>query len=274
MADVAEINPYLIPGPFHSLVPAQASPFELDDMVKGNYPVDGGHLLLSTFEKETLLATAPEAARFVRPFIGSSESIKGLQRYCLWIDDTELEDAHGIAEIGQRILAVREMRLSSKKKATRSAASTAHRFDEIRQHGSEAYAIILPITSSGNRDYLPVSLVSAPTIIYGSAFAIYDASLWNMALLASRIHLVWIATVCGRMKSDYSYSNKMGWNTFPVPILTEKNKADLKRCAEDILLAREVHFPKTIADLYKPDEMPDNLKKAHEKNDEILMRYR
>jgi MmeI, target recognition domain/MmeI, C-terminal domain len=105
-----------------------------------------------------------------------------------------------------------------------------------------------------------------------NAFGLYDAPLWNMALIASRLHLVWIATVCGKLKTDFRYSNSLGWNTFPVPALTEKNKDDLTRCAEDILLAREAHFPATIGDLYDPDNMPANLREAHERNDEVLER--
>jgi len=93
-----------------------------------------------------------------------------------------------------------------------------------------------------------------------------------MALIASRLHLVWIGTVCGKLETRYRYSNTMGWNTFPVPTLTEKNRADLTRCAQDILLAREAHFPATIADLYDPDKMPDNLRAAHDRNDEVLER--
>ena len=100
----------------------------------------------------------------------------------------------------------------------------------------------------------------------------YDAPLWNMALIASRLHLVWIATVCGKLETRYRYSNTIGWNTFPVPTLTEKNKADLTRCAEDILLAREHHFPATIADLYDPENMPADLRAAHDRNDEVLER--
>ena len=96
--------------------------------------------------------------------------------------------------------------------------------------------------------------------------------MWNMALVASRLHLVWIATVCGKLKTDFRYSSTLGWNTFPVPTLTEKNKADLTRCAEDILLAREAHFPATIADLYDPDNMPTDLREAHERNNEVLER--
>ena len=105
-----------------------------------------------------------------------------------------------------------------------------------------------------------------------SAFALFDTPLWNMAIIVSRLHLVWIDAVCGKLKSDFRYSNTLGWNTFPIPTLTEKNKTDLKKAAEDILIAREVHFPASIADLYEPDSMPQNLKDAHERNDEVLER--
>jgi hypothetical protein len=272
VAEVNEINPYLIPGPYRSLVPSRVSLCRLAEMVKGNYPVDGGHLLLSSDEREHLLSESPHADRFIRPFIGSNESIKGLQRYCLWINSPDLEEARSIPGINKRIKAVEEMRLNSKKEATNKAAMTPHKFDEIRQTGNESYAIVLPVHSSENRDFLPVSLYPKPTIVYGSAFALYDAPLWNMALIASRLHLVWIATVCGKLETRYRYSNTLGWNTFPVPTLTEKNEADLTRCAEDILLAREAHFPATIADLYNPNTMPDNLRAAHERNDEVLER--
>lgn len=104
------------------------------------------------------------------------------------------------------------------------------------------------------------------------SLVIYDAPLWNMALIASRLHLVWIATVCGKLETRYRYSNTLGWNTFPVPKLTEKNRADLTAAAEGILLAREAHFPATIADLYDPEKMPANLRAAHDHNDEVLER--
>jgi hypothetical protein len=126
--------------------------------------------------------------------------------------------------------------------------------------------------SSENRDYLPVDLVTGDCIIGDRNFALYDAPLWNLALIASRLHWVWIGTVCVRMRTDFSYSNTLGWNTFPVPILTEKNRIDLNRSAENILLARERHFPCTIADLYDPKSMPDDLREAHRQNDEIVER--
>lgn len=117
-----------------------------------------------------------------------------------------------------------------------------------------------------------MGVIDSKSTITNLAFALYDAPLWNMAILASRMHLMWIATVCGQLETRYRYSNTLGWNTFPVPLLTEQNKADLTRCAEDILLAREAHFPATIADLYDPDAMPENLRHAHERNDEVLER--
>ncbi len=132
--------------------------------------------------------------------------------------------------------------------------------------------IIVPSVSSEARQYLPVGYSPPGTIVSNLAFALCDAPLWNMALIASRLHLVWIATVCGKLETRYRYSNTLGWNTFPVPTLTDKNKADLIRCAEDILLAREAHFPATIADLYDPDNMPADLREAHERNDETLER--
>jgi hypothetical protein len=117
-----------------------------------------------------------------------------------------------------------------------------------------------------------VGLTDGSCVISERNFVLYDAPLWNMALIASRLHWVWIGTVCVRMRTDFSYSNTLGWNTFPLPPLTEQNKADLTRCAEDILLAREAHFPATIANLYDPEAMPANLRAAHERNDETLER--
>lgn len=132
--------------------------------------------------------------------------------------------------------------------------------------------VVIPRVSSENRDYLPVGLLPSSSVVGDRNFALYDAPLWNMALIASRLHWVWVGTVCVRMRTDFSYSNTLGWNTFPVPKLTSTNKADLTRCAENILLAREHHFPATIADLYAPGQMPTDLQEAHEQNDETLER--
>ncbi len=267
----ALINAYLVPAA-NVIVDKRSRPFDdLGEMSFGNKPVDGGHLLLTATEVDALGLSAEQRTRFIRRIYGSAEFIRGLERYCLWIEDVHLDDALEIAPIRARIEGVRAMRLASRKAATVETATSAHCFGEVRQKGSET-TILVPSVSSESRDFLPVGFEPEGTIASNLAFALYDAPLWNMALIASRIHLVWIATVCGKLKTDFRYSNTLGWNTFPVPPLTEQNKADLTRCAENILLAREAHFPATIADLYDPAAMPENLRHAHEQNDETLER--
>ena len=132
--------------------------------------------------------------------------------------------------------------------------------------------MVVPRHSAEDRPFLPFELLDGHTVVGDSAIMLPDYMLHEVAIYASRLHLVWIATVCGKLETRYRYSNTLGWNTFPVPLLTEQNKADLTTCAENILLAREAHFPATIADLYDPENMPGNLRQAHERNDEVLER--
>lgn len=269
--DVAMINAYLVPGANVAVEKAARPLGGQSEMTKGNQPTDGGHLLLTRDEVAALGLSLEQRSRFIRRIYGSAEFIRGLERYCLWLEDRHLIEALGIEAIAQRVEGVRKMRLASPKAATIATADTPHKFGEIRQKGVET-VVIVPSVSSESRDCLPVGYAQTGTIVSNLAFALYDAPLWNMALIASRLHLVWIGTVCGKMKTDFRYSNTLGWNTFPVPLLTEQNKADLTACAENILLAREAHFPATIADLYDPDNMPENLRLAHERNDEVLER--
>jgi hypothetical protein len=228
-------------------------------------------LLLSRDELVALGLDQSDQKKYIRPIFGSDELIGGRQRFCIWIEDKDARDALAHPIIGPRLQRVRAMRLGSPKIATQRGAQWPHRFDERRQSGNEIVVAVAAI-SSENRDYLPCGLLPKGTIISNKCFALFDAPLWSMALVASRLHWAWIGTVCVRMRTDFSYSNTLGWNTFPVPALTEKNKADLTRCAEEILLAREKHFPATIADLYVPEKMPNNLRGAHERNDEVLER--
>ena len=270
MREVDNINPYLVRAR-NVIVGTASEPLaKLAKMGFGNMPYDGGNLLMSGAEVDALGLTKEQRSKFIRKIYGSAEFIRGLVRYCLWIEDKHLEEALRIPSIAARIEGVRAMRLASRDKGANAMAERAHQFREMYT-GTER-TIIVPSVSSESRPYLPVGILSVGTIVSNLAFALYDAPLWNMALIASRLHLVWIATVCGKLKTDYRYSNTLGWNTFPVPALTEKNKADLSRCAEDILLAREAHFPATIADLYAPDAMPENLRRAHDRNDEVLER--
>jgi hypothetical protein len=267
---VTNVNAYLVAGS-NMIVEKAAKPLgTLFAMNFGNKPVDGGNLLLSTDEVDMLGLSKDQRKRFIRRIYGSAEFIRGLSRYCLWIDDVHLDEALAIEPIRQRIEGVRTMRLASRDKSANDMAARSHQMREMNI--GKIQTVSMPCVSSESRDYLPVGLIDARSTVTNLAFALYDAPLWNMALIASRLHLVWIATVCGKLKTDFRYSNTLGWNTFPVPTLTDQNKTDLTRCAEDILLAREAHFPATIADLYAPDKMPKNLREAHDRNDEILER--
>lgn len=265
----SHINAYLTAGESVIVDKASQSIGMQSAMTFGNTPIDGGHLLLSRDERDALQLTPAQQNLFVRRIYGSAEFIRGLERYCLWIEDQHLAEAQTIRPIAQRIRDVRSLRLNGGKTA-RDIAERSHQFQ--RMYLGKHSTLIVPSVSSESREYLPCGYEPAGTVVSNLAFALYDAPLWNMALIASRLHLVWIATVCGKLETRYRYSNTLGWNTFPVPLLTEQNKADLTRCAEDILLAREAHFPATIADLYDPDNMPDNLRHAHERNDEVLER--
>jgi hypothetical protein len=269
--EVSNINAYLVSGPNLIVDKVSRSPSDRALMVWGNKPTDDGNFFLNGEEFSALTNKRQESKKYLRPYYGSAEFIRGIQRYSIWIEDSEVEDVLQIPEIAQRIENVRNFRANSKAAETRPAASFPHRFRQI-QGVSERSALIIPRVSSERREYLPIGLLPEKSIVADSAFAIYDASLWNMALIVSKLHLVWIATVCGKLETRYRYSNTLGWNTFPVPKLTEKNKQDLTRCAEDILLAREAHFPATIADLYDPNNMPENLRRAHDRNDEMLER--
>ena len=265
------INAYLVSGLDVIVSPIAKSKDGRGLMEWGNKPTDGGHLFLTSDERAKLLRKSPNAERFVKRFLGAQEFIRGEQRYCLWVQDQHRSDAEKIPELKRRIEAVAEMRAHSKAAETRPAAAFPHRFRQI-QSIAENYSLVVARVSSENREHLPIGLEDRNTIIGDRNFALYDAPLWNMALIASRLHWVWIGTVCVRMRTDFSYSNTLGWNTFPVPLLTEQNKTDLTACAENILLARESHFPATIADLYDPATMPDNLRQAHARNDEVLER--
>jgi len=264
------IGPYLVPGKVEVVQKTNDPIGSQSIMLFGNMPRDGGHLFLSTNEASELKQD-PQTRAYVRQFVGSEELTNGKQRYCLWIEDRDAEAARKSAFIRNRLALVAENRLQSPAGSTRDFASRPHRFVQIGGVAKK-HAIFVAGVSSENREYLPCDYVPADYIASNKCFALYDAPLWNTALIASRLHWVWISTVCVRLEMRFSYSNTLGWNTFPVPMLTDKNKVDLTRCAEDILLARQAHFPATIADLYDPDHMPADLREAHERNDEVLER--
>jgi hypothetical protein len=268
---VENINAYLVPGPNIIVNAISRTPENKHPMLWGNKPSDGGNLILSNQEAISAVKNEKFIKEFIFDFVGAQEFVKGIVRRCLWIEDDKIEFAKYSNLISKRLDGVKTMRLASDAASTRAYAEKPHRFRQIQGRGKK-HSIIVPKVTSESRPYLPVGLVSSYSIISDNAFALYDAQIWNISIIASRLHLVWVTTVCGKMKSDFRYSNTLGWNTFPIPSLTEKNKTDLTRCAEDILLTRERHFPATIADLYDPDNMPADLRAAHERNDEVLER--
>lgn len=272
--DVENINPYLVPAKNVIVAPSSAPISDLAEMSFGSMPNDGGHLLMSFDDATSAIKQHEVQPKFIRPVLGTKEFINGIERRCIWVRQADCENASANIWLRTRFESVQEKRQSSDRAATKKLGDAPYKFGEVRQTGEEVVMIVAK-TSSEQRDYLPVSLFPRGTIVT-EAFAFYDAPRWCMALIASRLHLVWVATICGKMKTDYRYSNTLGWNTFPVPLLTEQNKADLTRCAGDILLAREAHFPATIADLYEVNDgvsrMPDNLRHAHDRNDEVLER--
>ena len=270
----ANINPYLVDGPNLVVESRREPPTGAAAMLFGNMPRDGGHLIVSREEK--FGAGSPDSIfqKYLRPFFGSEDFIQGKTRYCLWIERSEYEDSLQSPLIARRLEAVRQMRLESKAGSTRDFAKAPYRFVQI-QGTARRFTLIVPRVSSERRPYLPVGLLDKSAVIADSAFALYDAPLWNMAVIASRLHLVWVAAVCGKLKTDYRYSNTLGWNTFPSPKLTETNKADLSESASQILMAREHYYPATIGDMYDPDHFVTNfplLREAHDRNDEIMER--
>lgn len=269
--EVANINAYLVAGPNIQVLPERRPLSELPELQFGNMPNDGGNLLLTAEEAREAIGEQGVDPKFIRDFIGSQEFINGLEKRCIWVDRETRETAQANLWLSNRFENVRKIRSQSSRPTTRELASTPYRFGEVRQSGGES-AVVLPRITSENREYLPVGLGKSGAIISSQNFAIYNAPLWTLSMLASQLHRSWIAVVCGRTRTDFAYSNTLGWNTFPVPKLTEQDKADLTRTAENILLAREAHFPATIADLYDPDAMPDDLRRAHEENDEVLER--
>jgi len=267
--ETTEINAYLLPAP-PVYVDAVRSPRNgLSEIADGSGPLDGGHLLLTRDERDEFLSCHPKAAAYVRLFMGSTEIVNGSQRWCIWIENEDLADAMSIVGLRERIENVRRFREGAGSRA-KTAIGRPHRFAWINQPIRQQIAV--PKVVSERRPYITATFLDAKTVISNRACILLDPELYELAIISSKLHWIWIATVCVRMRTDLSYSGTIGWNNFPVPSLTEKNKADLTRCAEDILLVREAHFPATIADLYDPDTMPADLRQAHERNDEVLER--
>lgn len=238
------------------------------EMVFGSMPRDGGGLILSPVERADMIAADPRSDQFIKRYMGSSEAINDGERYCLWISDDSAETAARIPAIAPRLAKVSAERKESKASSTAGYASRPYRFVQISYKPTDS--IIVPRVSSERRPYMPMGYLGPDTVISDAAFAVYDAEPWVFALLTSAMHMVWMRAVGGRMKTDFRYSNTIVYNNFPVPALSDAMKEQLTIAALRVLDVREYHCEKTLAGLYDPDLMPEDLRAAHAEVDRLV----
>lgn len=260
--EARNINGYLADGT-DAIATRRSKPLntQLPAMLFGSKATDGGHLILTPEEKDELVDAEPSSAAYIKRYAGAADYIKDVERYCLWIDSTTVERARQFSELSRRFDAVEAERLNSKKAATKELASVSFRFAEPRYKPTDS--IIMPSVSSARREYIPIGYLGPDTVISNAAFAVYDAEPWLFSLLTSKIHMVWTAAVGGQLKTDFRYSNTIVYNNFPVPPLSDAMKEKLTEAALRVLDVREYHCEKTLAELYDPDKMPDDLREAH-----------
>ena len=240
----------------------------LPQMLLGSCPADGGALIFTKEEKEDFVKKYPTLSYLLKPFIGSSEYIKNIERWCIWATDADLPKIIANPILNRRIELCKQNRLESSKKETQERAKSSHLFTENRYRKSNA--IILPITSSERRKYIPIGFVLHDAVIYHSAFAIYDASYLIFGIITSLMHMVWMRAVAGRLKTDYRYSATLVYNTFPFPKISDQQKKRIELCVQDILRVREKYSQLTMAELYDPDKMPKDLLEAHHSLDMVI----
>ncbi|MAM83901.1 MAG: lactate dehydrogenase [Acidobacteria bacterium] len=255
------INAYLIDGP-NAIVEKASKPMNgLPEMMQGNKPTDGGHLFMTRQERDNLLETHPAAEKFIKPVVGSRELLHSLERYCLWIDDNDLNEAMKMESIARRVDAVRKTRMASPDRQANEMADTAHQF---REHLLWEWTLVVPVVSSEDRPYLQISILPS-TVVTNLAFMLPNPAPWALSLMATRMMHQWCNVVGSKLKTDTRFSNTLVYNTFPVPNLTDDRKKVLDSCARSVLKARQPYLDegKTLAWLYSKD-MPAELKSAHE----------
>lgn len=257
----SNINAYLIDAP-SIIVNKQRKPISnMPQMTYGNKPVDGGNLILSNDEAKFLIYKYPNINYLIKPLLGSQEYIKGITRYCLWIDEQDLSIAEEIPEIKERIALTKEMRLASVDKGANKLASRPYQFRDFKK--CREHSIIVPRVSSERRKYIPFGFLDKNTIILDSAQAIYDCEPYVLGVISSNMHMVWVKAVGGYLGTSIRYSAELCYNTFPFPDITDKQKQTIEMHVNNILAEREKHSDKTMAELYDPDKMPEGLKEAH-----------
>ncbi|MBD3863264.1 class I SAM-dependent DNA methyltransferase [Olleya marilimosa] len=262
------INPYLLDSS-NIMVTGRSKPIsKFPEISFGNMANDGGNLLLSSKEKDELLQIEPKAKPYIKKLVGALEFIRGVDKYCLWIEDEDLPEVEKLPKVIERINKTEQSRLNSKRKSTQELSSVPHKFAEIRYISTDS--IIVPSVSSEQREYIPIGFLSPDEIIVAPNFAIYHAKPWLFAIITSRMHMVWVRNVGGKLKTDYRYSAKLCYNTFPFPKINSKQEELLSQYVFDVLDARAEHTGKTMAWLYNKDTMPKSLKQAHKNLDEAI----
>ena len=259
---VGNISPYLIAGGDLVILSRSKPLCEVPEIVFGNMPNDGGHLLLSSAEKDELVAREPKAEKFIRPLLGSQEFINGESRWCLWLIDANPAELRAMPAIKERLDAVREVRKQSTRETTRALAAFPSLFGEIRQPSSRY--LLIPSVSSESRRYVPMGFMDPNVIATNLALMIPNATLHHFGILSSAMHMAWVRQVCGRLESRYRYSNRLVYNNYPWPTnATDPQIARIRERAQGVLDARSKFPDSTLADLYDPLTMPPELTKAH-----------
>jgi hypothetical protein len=268
---VANISPYLTEGSDMAILPRPKPRCGVPPILFGNMPNDGGHLILDDEQKAAILRREPKAERFVRPFLGAAEFLSGRQRWCLWLKDALPAELHALPEIMKRVEAVRVHRLSSPRSATRRLASRPALFGEIRQ--PDTGYLFVPSVSSQRRRYIPMAFMAGTVIASNLALIIPGAARFHFGVLSSAMHMAWVRTVCGRLKSDFRYSNKLVYNNFPWPEDPDGTQIRaVEGAAEQVLEARRESPGASYADLYDPLTMPAGLIEAHRELDRAVDR--
>lgn len=267
--NVENINPYLMDAP-NIFVESRNKPLcNVPDMLKGSSPVDGGNLLLTESEYDEFLSHEPEALKYIKRFYGAKEFLHNEKRWCLWLESASPKELKSMPMIMARIDATRKFRLESSKLATQKYANYPTRFMEMRQP-STSY-ILVPRHTSENRRYIPFGFMEESAICGDANSMIPHSSLYHFGILISNVHMAWVRAVCGRIKSDYRYSNDVVYNNFPWPAPTDEQKAKIEQTAQAILDARKLYPNDSLADLYDERTMPPELRRAHQQNDKAVM---
>jgi type I restriction-modification system DNA methylase subunit len=262
--EVKNISPYLIQANNVVMSQTKTSISNFPEMQLGSSGIDGGHLLLTPEEKNEFIKDNKDSSKYIKQFIGGADFLRGTERYCLWIDDDKVTEATNILKIKNRINKCREYRLGAGRDA-RKAADIPHRF--FYRKYKDTNSIILPMTSSSRREYLPIGSLNNGAVISNGVFIVYDSEPYMFGILSSKLHYVWMSITSARMRNDYRYSVNLTYNTFPFPNISEKQKEEITELVFNILDEREQHSEKTLAQLYDPDKMPEDLKEAHHQLD-------